>query len=296
MAPSGLLYVADTGNDTIRVVAANGAATTLAGSPGLPGTADGQGAAARFGSVRGLAVNAAGTVYVADFSNNTIRQITPGGQVSTLAGSPGVAGSADGTGTAATFNGPTDIAIDTAGNLYVADTTNSTVRRVTPAGVVTTFAGTAGRAGSNDGTGAAASFNLPRGIVVDASGNLYVVDGGNQTVRRITSAGVVTTIAGAVGQVGSSDGAGSAARFQNPNGLGIDNSGNLFVADTGNRTIRRVDLAGNVTTVVGVADGLKGVGLGLLPGHLDQPLQVIVSANGGLLVSDVNGVLQVTAP
>ena len=198
-----------------------------------------------------MAVDAAGNVYVADTGNDTIRKITPAGVVTTLAGTAGQAGSADGTGTAARFNEPDGVAVDAAGNVYVADTNNDTIRKITPAGVVTTLAGTAGQAGSADGTGAAAQFNAPEGVAVDGAGNVYVADTGNDTIRKITPAGVVTTLAGTAGQVGSADGTGSAARFNDPDGVAVDGAGNVYVADTINDTIREITPAGVVTTLAG---------------------------------------------
>jgi sugar lactone lactonase YvrE len=166
----------------------------------------------------------------------------------TLAGTSGI-GSADGTGAAARFYSPRDIATDFAGNCYVLDEGNHTVRKVTPAGVVTTFAGTAGLPGSADGTGAAARFDAPQGIVADTAGNLFVADTGNHTIRKVTPAGVVTTFAGLAGVTGNTDGTGGAARFNRPRRLAIDTTGNLFVTEAGNRAIRKITPAGVVTTV-----------------------------------------------
>ena len=189
----------------------------------------------------GLAVNNTGNIYVADTGNDTIRMVTPAGVVTTLAGTAGTAGSADGTGTAASFNAPRGLAVNSTGNIYVADTGNDTIRMVTPAGVVTTLAGTAGTAGSADGTGTAATFNGPQGLAVDpTSGNIYVADRGNDTIRMVTPAGVVTTLAGTAGTAGSANGTGTAATFNGPQGLAVNSTGNVYVADTGNDTIRQL--------------------------------------------------------
>jgi sugar lactone lactonase YvrE len=182
---AGNLYVADAWNDTIRKITRAGEVTTLAGQAGSVGGADGLGAAARFNHPDGIACDAAGNLYVTDFGN-TIRKITLAGKVTTLAGKAGPRDSADGSGAAARFSNPTGIAYDAAGNLYVADTFNSTIRKITPAGEVTTLAGQAGSLGSADGSGAAARFDHPDGVACDAAGNLYVTDTGNNTIRKIT--------------------------------------------------------------------------------------------------------------
>src|SRR5207302_1125096 len=171
----------------------------FAGDLGGAGNVDGVGASARFNTPFGVATDSAGNVYVADTFNNTIRKITPAGVVTTLAGTAGVAGSTDATGAAARFTSPESVATDSAGNVYVADTGNNTIRKITPAGVVTTLAGTAGVVGSTDAIGAAASFGFPNGVATDSAGNVYVADTLNSTIRKITPAGVVTTLAGTAG-------------------------------------------------------------------------------------------------
>ena len=252
---NGNLYVADTYHHTIRQVTPAGVVTTLAGSPGNLGSADGTGSAARFNNPCGICYNSRdGNLYVTDTNNNTIRQVTPAGVVTTLAGSPGNLGSADGTGSAARFNFPWGICFDPANsNLYVADAHNNTIRRVTPAGVVTTLAGSPGQRGSTDGTGSAARFDDPVGICYEsANGYFYVTDSVNNTIRRVTPAGVVTTLAGSPGQRGSADGTGSAARFNNPGGICFDGANaRLYVADTVNHTVRQVTPAGVVVTLAG---------------------------------------------
>ena len=250
---SGNVYVADTDNYTIRKITPAGVVSTLAGLAGSSGSADGTGSAARFDYPYGVAVDGSGNVYVADSGNNTIRKITPAGVVSTLAGMAGSSGSADGTGSAARFNYPTGVAVDGSGNVYVADTGNNTIRKITPAGVVSTLAGTAGSSGSADGTGSAARFYYPYGVAVDGSGNVYVADNDNYTIRKITPAGVVSTLAGLAGSSGSADGTGSAARFYYPYGVAVDGSGNVYVADTDNDTIRKITPAGVVSTLAGLA-------------------------------------------
>ena len=290
---AGNAYVADTGSNTIRKITPAGVVTTMAGYAGMAGSTDATGTNARFFGPQGVALDAAGNVYVADTTNNTIRKITPGGVVNTLAGLAGAPGSADGTGTAARFDTPTGVAVDTAGNVYVADTYNVTIRKITAAGVVSTLAGRAGYSGFTDATGTAARFFWPQGVAVDATGTVYVAD--YHTIRKITTAGVVTTLAGSAGLSGATDGTGSAARFNNPKDVAVDAVGNLFVADTDNHTIRKVTSAGVVTTVAGRA-GVIGFQPGPLPGGLNAPQGLALTPDGDLVITQANAVVQVTAP
>ena len=202
----------------------------LAGVLGGPGAQDGEGAAAQFYFPSGVASYGAGNLFVADSANNTIRKIAVATRATTtLAGSAGVSGSADGTGAAAQFYAPRGLASDGAGNLFVVDSANNTIRKVVIAtGVVTTFAGSAVAAGSDDGTGVAARFAYPQGVASDGAGNLLVTDAANYTIRKIVIAtGKVTTLAGTAGAAGSDDGTGATARFTFPQGVTSDGAGNL---------------------------------------------------------------------
>jgi hypothetical protein len=241
--PAGNIFVAD-GKHTIRKITPAGAVSTLAGSAGTSGTTDAAGIAARFKNPEGIAVDPSGNLVVADKFNQTIRRITAAGVVTTLAGSPGAVGSADGTGSAARFDFPSGVALDSAGNVYVADTGNQTIRKITPAGVVTTLAGMADATGATDGTGSAARFDNPNGVIVDPTGVVYVTDSYNQTIRRISAAGVVTTVAGTPKASGHVNGVGSSARFFAPIGLGLNPAGEIFVADSTNAAIRKIIVAG----------------------------------------------------
>jgi sugar lactone lactonase YvrE len=361
---SGTLYVADT--SAIRKVTPAGVVATIAGSnSGEQGWLDATGTAARFYAIYGLAINASGTLYASDSSNAVIRQISPSGAVTTLAGAPlggtiftfnsgygngvayyagslyyttgrslrkraadgtdsviaggGTGTPADGTGAAATFSEqPRGVAVDAAGNMYVAD--GAHVRKVTPGGVVTTVfksedyyrehglpsslpeGGGSLDSVALDSTGtlyasdyngrifkisAAGSASVlvdgirePTGLALDSSGNLYFAQDG-QAVRKVTPAGVVSTLAGVIGEIGAVDGTGAAARFSSVNGLTIDSSGNLYAADAANNVIRKITPAGVVTTVVGKF-GARGTTPGPLPGTLGNPYTLALGDNGAL--------------
>jgi hypothetical protein len=285
---AGNVFVADTGNHTVRKITPAGVVATLAGEVGVSGNSDTSGAA-RFNHPTGIAVDGSGVVYVADTDNNSIRRVTTTGAVFTLAGHAGAGGSADGTGTAATFDHPSGIAIDTGGNLYVADSLNHTIRKVTQAGVVTTIAGTAGSSGAVEGTGSAARFHGPQGLVLDSSGNLFVADTNNSTIRKVvTATGVVTTVTGQAGITGSTDGTSSQARFYYPSGVAVDGAGNLFVADTDNDSLRQISSTGAVSTIAGLA-GTSGNADGTgTAARFNFPTGVAVDGSGNVYIADTN--------
>jgi DNA-binding beta-propeller fold protein YncE len=281
------VYVADTGNSVIRKLTpagTNWVVQTIAGLPGSAGSVDGTNNIARFRYPTGVALDASGNVYVADEGNNTIRRITPSGTnwvVTTLAGLTGVAGSADGTNNTALFSNPFGITVDSSGNVYVVDQYSSIVRKLKSVGVnwvVTTIAGLAYNTGSADGTGSAARFNGPTGIAADPAGNLYVADEANNTIRRLTPNGtnwVAFTVAGLAGQAGSVDGIGAAARFNGPYGIAVNNNTNIFVADSGNDTIRGIPLnvalgAVNVRLLNQQATGIYNLTWNAVNGHTYQ--------------------------
>jgi sugar lactone lactonase YvrE len=273
----GNMYVADSQNHRIRKITPAGVVSTFAGN-GTAGFADGPGAAAQFESPFGVAVDAAGNVYIADTYNHRIRKINPTGVVSTLAGN-GSYGYADGGGAAAKFYVPKGVAVDPAGNVYVADENNQRIRKITPTGTVTTLAGST--SGSTDGDVSVAKFSDPRGIAIDADGNLYISD--SHRVRKITPGGMVSTLAGST--QGITDADGSAARFNIPTGLVVDADGNIYVADDNNERIRKVTPTGTVTTIAG----------GYVPGFTDgfgedaafsSPTGIAIDGSGHIFVAD----------
>ncbi len=283
---SGNVIVADQGNNRIRKVTPGGVVTTLAGS-GSPAFADGTGAGASFNLPHGVAVDSSGNVIVADHYNHRIRKVTPGGVVTTLAGSSGGA-FADGTGAGASFYFPLGVAVDSSGNVIVADQSNHRIRKVTPGGVVTTLAGDgfgAPNAGRwVDGTGAGASFNYPYGVAVDSSGNVIVADTANQRIRKVTPGGVVTTLAGS-GSYAFADGTGAGAAFNYPSGVAVDSSGNVIVADAHNHRIRKVTPGGVVTTLAGSSGGAFADGTGA-GASFYFPFGVAVDSSGNVIVAD----------
>lgn len=264
VARDGGIVIGDFGNSTLRVVAGT-EVRTLAGSPGVFAFADGTGSAARFAGNGGVGFDSAGNVYVSDWDNHVIRRVTPDGVVTTFAGGPGIAAAVDGPGTSARFSNPNGLVVDASDNVYVADWGNHTIRKITPAGVVSTFAGSPGQRGQADGVGGAARFNVPGGLAIDGSGNLYVADMFNHTVRKITPAGEVSTLAGSPGLSGTADGTGGAARFEQPAWIASTADGTLFVVSAAGDTVRRVTPAGVVETVVGVLGDSATLRLGSNP-------------------------------
>jgi len=262
---AGNLYVSDLLRYVIYRITPDGHQTVFVGKNGVPGSLDGKGGAARLAGPSQLAFDRQGNLYFGDGNGlgETIRKISRAGVVTTLAGSPTEFGSADGAGSDARFGGAEGVAVDKAGNIFVADA-NDTIRMITPDNFVTTIAGLAGAPGSADGTGSAARFDRPASVAVGRGGYVYVADAINFTIRQVTQAGVVTTVAGLAGASGSADGTGSAARFGYPLGLAIDQNNNLYIADDINFTIRKMTPARNVTTLAG-SPGAYGLVDGIGP-------------------------------
>jgi sugar lactone lactonase YvrE len=280
---SGNIYLADAYNNRIRKITPAGVVTTLAGS-GKEGFADGMGKDAVFNGPAGIAIDRDGNIYTAEWKGHRVRKITPAGVVTTLAGS-GKAGFADGTGAGASFNTPEGVALDSKGNVYVADSANNKIRKISPSGVVTTLAGS-GKKDFVNGVGAEAGFMDPKGIALDAVGNVYVSDKGNHQIRKITPGGVVTTLAGS-GKAGSENGRGAEASFNKPFGPTVDGQGNVYVADSGNNLIRKITPSGVVFTLAGSGkagseDGYESAA------SFNTPWGVAVDSFGTVYVSDHN--------
>jgi len=287
---SGNLYIADRDNHRVRRVTPAGV-TTVAGS-GVPGFGGDGGSAltAQLRSPSGVAVDRAGNLYIADRDNQRVRRVTASGMISTVAGAgnPGFTGDG-GPATSALLNGPEALAVDAAGNIYIADRANHRIRRVTPAGMISTFAGAGASGFGGDGNPAtSALLDSPEAVAVDAAGNVYLADRGNHRVRRVTAAGVIATVAGDGTQGYDGDGGEAvAASLDSPAGVAVDGSGNLWIADTGNHRVRRVGSGGGISTVAG--SGLAGYGgdgdrAGLA--QLNVPRGLAIDASGNLLIAD----------
>lgn len=277
----------------VRKITIGGQVVTLAGSstPGVNGR-DGSGSGASFVTPDQIAFGPDGALYVTENSPGRIRRVTLAGVVTTLAGGVPASGSADGTGGAARFNRPGGAEVDSVGNLYVADTANHTIRKITPAGVVTTFAGAAGQAGSADGPALSARFKSPTDVTVDDDGTVYVLDRGNHTVRKISAAGAVTTLAGTAtpgDQYGDDiavDGVGPAAHFNSPAGISSDGHGTVYVCEPIVATIRKITSVGTVTTLAGsgqwgYADGTGAAAQFSMPSDL-----AVDRSTGDIYVAD----------
>ncbi len=276
----GNTYIADFGNNKIRKISASGAVTTYAGTGAAGGTNNAVATSATFNTPTGVAVDAIGNVYVADFFGNRIRKISPAGVVTTVAGNGATGSSDNAIGTLATFSKPTSIVLDATGNIYVTDNGNHKIRKISTTGAVTTFAGS-GASGSLDNViGTSATFTNPYGITIDAAGNLYVVDQGNNKIRKVSTSGAVTTIAGSGANATSDNNTGTLASFNNPFGITIDGFGNLYVSEFTGRKVRKISTSGAVSTLAG--SGINGSA-----NNIDGILATFGSISG--LAVDVTG-------
>lgn len=285
--PAGVLYFTDASTSRIRQVTTAGAVTTFAGN-GASGTTEGSGNAALFNWPQALTVGPGNHLYIADSNNQRIRLLPlPTGTTSTFAGLSTTAtttGFADGTGTAARFNVPRGIAYDSvSGFLYVSDSQNHRIRRISPTQVVDTYAGNANGGYLDSSTATTARFNYPQGIAIAADGTLYIADTNNHRIRAIAPSGAVTTVAG--GTAGNQDGVGTAARFTNPNAITIASNGTLYVADTNNHSIRKITPDGTVTTIAGNGSAGYANGAGTAA-QFNTPRGIAIGSDGRLYVAD----------
>ena len=257
---------------------------TLAGKDKANAAVDGTGVDARFYRPEGIAWDANGSLVVADSYNYLIRRVAPDGTTATVSGSPWQwGGFQDGSAFAARFAFPLGVAVDAKGHVFVADASNNRIRRIAPDGSVTTFVGTV--SGMLDGTGTAAQLKYPRGLVFDASGTLFFADTNNHIVRKVTPGGVVSLVAGTPGTAGFSDGPPNSGRLNAPAALAFDPAGNLYVADTSNHSIRRIEADGTVVTIAGIQQGfLDGVGVAGI--RFSSPLGLAFDLSGNLYISD----------
>jgi serine/threonine protein kinase, bacterial len=256
--------------------------TTVAGN-GLMGSVNGKGTAASFANLMGITVDENGNIYIADSHNNLIRKISPEGLVTTLAGN-GSPGSSDGIGNSASFFYPAGIAVDRSGWIYVADTHNSLIRKISPEGKVTTLVGmrpNPTKAGKFD----TVKFDNPSGITVDLNGNIYLADWAKDLVRKISPGGIVTDLAGN-GNPGSKDGQGPTSSFYLPEGIAVDAKGDVFVADTYNNMIRKINPNGVVATFAGKKEKGSRDGRGPAASFL-HPAGLAIDKNENLYVADV---------
>lgn len=291
---AGLLYVTDISNHTVRRIdPATGQSTVIAGI-GRSGFSGDGGAAtsAMLNAPRGVAVDSAGNVYIADTSNHRIRKINTSGVISTFAGTGTSTFAGDGNAaTAANFNNPQSVAVDGAGNVFIADTGNARIRQVSVGGTVTTVAGT-GFAGYQSDNVAATStrINSPRGVVPDGTGAFYILDTGNHRIRKVSADGIITTVAGTGSATASGDGGvATSAGVRAPTGLALDGSGNLYISDTSNR-IRKVS-AGVITTLAGTGtSGFSGDGGAPASAQINSPQGLAVDSTGTVYVADSNNV------
>jgi sugar lactone lactonase YvrE len=274
-------------------VAQGGNITTLVGDGTAAYAGDGGPAAsAQIYHPEGLALDSVGNLYIADYGNSRIRMVNPEGVISTVAGigTKGYSGD-DGPATSAQINGPMGVAVDSAGNLYIAEYGNNRIRKVTLAGVISTVAGNGTKGFSGDGGPAtSAKLNGPTGIAVDSAGNLYIADYGNSRIRMVTSAGVISTVAGdGTSGFGGDGGPATSAQFYYPEGVAVDSAGNLFISDSSNNRIRMVNPAGIISTVAGSGSGgYGGDNIPATSGTLNGPIGVAVNSAGVLFIADYN--------
>ena len=286
---AGNLYIADRLNNRIRKVDSSGNISTVAGNGTRSFGGDGAAATeAQLNLPNGVALDGSGNLYIADTSNHRIRKVDSSGNISTVAGSGTAGFGGDGgsaTDTAARLNNPNGVALDGAGNLYIADTWNRRIRTVDSSGNISTVAG-GGSSLANGIMATTARLNFPNRVAVDGSGNLYIADTNNHRIRKADSSGNISTVAGnGTSSFGGDGGAATAAQLKNPRGVALDGSGNLYIADTSNDRIRKVDSSGNISTVAGGSIGDGGAAGGA---QLNNPRGVALDGSGNLYIADTD--------
>ena len=309
---SGNLYIADQFNNVIRKVDTNGIITTVAGDNSLGGNYSGDGYAATGAALNypiGVAVDGSGNLYIADSGNNVVRKVNTSGIITTVAGDNSLGGNYSGDGYAATgaaLNYPTSVSVDGSGNLYIADSDNFVIRKVNTSGIITTVAGDNSLGGNYSGDGYAATgaaLNYPDDVVVDGFGNLFISDTGNGVIRKVNTGGIITTMAGDNSLNGgySGDGyAATSAALNSPNGIVLDGSGNLYIADSGNNVIREVNTSGIITTFAGnhgLGGNYSGDSGSATNAALYYPNGIILDGSGNLYIADTeNNVIRKVEP
>src|ERR1035441_8870426 len=290
----GNVYIAASGLSMVLKVAANTGVISVFAGNGLSSAGGDGGLAtgASLGSPTGLAFDSSGNLYIVDWASSNVRKVDTNGIITTVAGDGGQGGfSGDGgPATKALLTNPTGIAVDKSGNLYIVDRGNQRIRMVTASsGTISTIAGSSTIGLSGDGGPAAkATFTLPTGIAIDATGNLYIADENNRAIRRISTSGIITTVAG-TGQFGYSGDNGQAtkAKLAGPQGVAVDASGNLYIADSGNERIRYVNISGIITTIAGTgAAGFSGDSSAATAATFSNPVGVALDASGNLYIAD----------
>jgi sugar lactone lactonase YvrE len=290
---SGNIYIADTYNNRIRKVNTSGIITTVAGNGTVGYSGDGGAAtAAQLFYPAGITIDISGNLYIADWRNNRIRKVNTSGIISTVAGTGTAGYSGDGgAATAAQVNNPIGVTIDSTGNIYIADRDNRRIRKVNTSGIISTVAGTGTAGYSGDGGAAtAAQLNNPTGVSIDSTGNIYIADLINNRIRKVNTSGIISTVAG-TGTAGYSGdgGAATAAMLYNPYQITVDSNDNIYIADTYNNRIRKVDTSGIISTVAGNGtQGHSGDGGDPTGAQLNTPRGVTVDSSGNICIADTN--------
>jgi sugar lactone lactonase YvrE len=283
---SGNVFFADTNNGKIRKITPTGVLSTVAGTGGWGSGGDGgPSSSAHLAGPRGLALDPAGNLFIADSGNNEIRMVTPNGTITTVAGNGTQGFSGDGgPATSAQLNYPVAVAVDRSGNLFIADRQNNRIRMVSSNGVITTVTGSAPGYSGDGGPAASAQISDPRGVGVDTAGNVFIADSGNNRIRMMNAAGIITTIAGGTPGFGGDGGPATSAQLGLPVDVAIDGAGNIFIADRGNYRIRQINSSGIITSVAGKTDD----GGPASSAQLNYPNVVAADSVGNLFIADTD--------